>query len=104
MTNAGYRCVEASNGAEAVQLYEEEAPDAVLMDLEMPIMDGIGALRAIRTEDPHAQIAMLSQYGSRATVELAKEYGAVDYILKTASNQEVLDCVRSLLGERALVS
>ena len=101
MANAGYRCIEATNGAEAVQLYEAEAPDAVLMDLEMPVMDGIGALRAIREDDPSARIAMLSQYGSRAAVELAKEFGAVDYILKTASNQDVLNCVRTLLREPA---
>ena len=99
LTNAGYRCIEASDGGDAVEKYGTEQPDAVLMDLELPVMDGIAALREIRADYPDAQVAMLSAYGSPNAVELAMAYGAVDYVVKTASSAAILQCVSTLLKE-----
>ena len=99
LSSAGYRCLEASDGTRAVELFEIEAPDAALMDLEMPGMDGVLALQEIRRLHPHARVAMFSVYGNGASRDLALSYGAVDYVLKGASNDRVLQCVRGLLGE-----
>ncbi len=99
LASAGYQCLEASDGTRAVALFEIEAPDAVLMDLEMPGMDGVLALQEIRRLHPHAKVAMFSVYGNGASRDLALSYGALDYLLKGASNDRVLQCVRGLLGE-----
>lgn len=97
VTNAGFRCIEAANGQDAVDKYGEEQPDVVLMDLNLPIMNGIEALEEIRADYPDAKIAMLTAYNSRNTMELAKTHGAADYLAKTASNAAILQCVGSLL-------
>ena len=99
LTNAGYRCIEAADGGEAVQKYDAESPDAVLMDLNLPVMDGIAALQEIRADYPDAKIAMLSAYGSHNATELARAHGAVDFVVKTASSATILQCVSTLLRE-----
>ncbi len=99
LSSAGYDCLEARDGLAAVSMYETEHPDAVLMDVKMPRLDGMGALAAILEDDPDAQVAMLSVYGSMAATLLALEAGAVDYVLKTDPGKRILDCVRNMLGE-----
>ena len=99
LSAAGYDCLEARDGVVAVSMYETEQPDAVLMDIEMPRLDGMGALEAILQDDPDAKVAMLSVYGSKAATQLALESGAMDYVLKTDPGKRILECVRHMLGE-----
>lgn len=80
---AGWEIVgEAASGAQAVELYRECKPDLVTMDIVMPIMDGIDALRAIRQEDPHARICMVSAINQREKLSECIELGAIDFIVK----------------------
>ncbi|MBQ1843930.1 MAG: response regulator, partial [Lachnospiraceae bacterium] len=69
LTKNGYNVVgEAENGVKAIEMYKETKPDLVLMDITMPEMDGIGALKGIRSEDPNANVIMCSAMGQQAMV------------------------------------
>lgn len=74
--------VECSNGTEAVNVFDAELPDWVLMDIELPGMDGLTALRAIRLKHPNARIAIVTQYDSDFLREDAAEAGATAFISK----------------------
>src|SRR5437867_7281582 len=79
---AGHQVVEAENGKEGVRLYEQIRPDAVLLDVSMPVMDGLAALLRIRTLDPQARVAMLTSEGQMETVVEARRLGARDFVVK----------------------
>src|SRR5262245_15907569 len=81
--------IEASNGLEAVDLYRREKPDLVLLDVNMPILDGIGTLREIRKIDPDAVVVMLTSLANRQTVEESIELGASNYIRKDTPKDEI---------------
>jgi two-component system chemotaxis response regulator CheY len=81
--------LEASDGAIAVKLYAEEKPDLVLLDVNMPNMDGIQALAEIRRLDPDALVIMLTSLANRQTVEECVRLGAVDYIRKDTPRDEL---------------
>ncbi|HEX2924577.1 MAG TPA: response regulator, partial [Chloroflexota bacterium] len=68
LTENGYQVVEAENGVQAIKQYQSHKPDAVLMDITMPEMDGLTALKEIRKLDPNAKIAMVTAMGQQATV------------------------------------
>lgn len=89
----GHEVIEASNGAEAVTLYEQQRPDLVLMDITMPEMDGISALRAIRDKDPDAKVIMCSALGQERTVIEAIKSGAKDFIVKPFQPERVIEAV-----------
>jgi two-component system, chemotaxis family, chemotaxis protein CheY len=80
---------EAANGAEAVAIFEREKPDLVLLDVNMPVMDGLEALRRIRELDPEAPVVMLTSMTTRQAVEGALELGAANYIRKDSSKEEI---------------
>jgi DNA-binding NarL/FixJ family response regulator len=80
----------AANGAEAVALCRERAPDVVLMDLEMPVLDGIEATRAIRALDPGIAVLVLTSFADRRRIMGALDAGAVGYLLKDASAEDVV--------------
>lgn len=82
--------VEAADGEAAVAAFQRESPDLVLMDVHLPRMNGIEALKAIRTLDPNAIVIMLTSAVSRQTVEAAMAYGAVNYIRKDASREKII--------------
>lgn len=88
--------LEAENGEEAVQKFIEHRPDLVLMDITMPVMDGITALRKIREIDPNAKIVMCSAMGQKEMVLEAVQAGARDFILKPFQNDRVIESVRKL--------
>lgn len=94
-----YRVVEASNGREAVEKYEKERPDVVLMDIMMPVMGGIDAIREIKKIDPKAKIVAITAYaGSKG--EKVLEAG-VDVILrKPFTRKEVIRVVEELTRSR----
>jgi NarL family two-component system response regulator LiaR len=96
---------EASNGAEAVRLCDEVQPDVVLMDLVMPVMDGIDATRAIRQAHSHIQVVALTSFHERELVHGALQAGAVGYLLKNAPIDELAAAVRNArLGKPSLAA
>ncbi|MNS09268.1 Chemotaxis protein CheY [compost metagenome] len=85
---------EATNGLEAILRYKELAPDLVTMDITMPEMDGIAAVKQIKKMDPNARVIMCSAMGQQAMVLEAIQAGARDFIVKPFQADRVLDAVR----------
>lgn len=104
LTDAGLTVVgEAGDGAEAVAYASRHPVDVVLMDLHMPRLDGVGAIRALREVAPDVRVIVLSTYVSEADVVPAIEAGAAGYLLKDASRTELVDGVRAAArGEHVL--
>ena len=99
LTKAGYTEIyEAEDGAIAVEKYNEIKPDLVLMDITMPNMDGLEALKAIRASDPGANVVMCSAMGQETMVIDAIRSGAKDFIVKPFKPDRVLKTVTSILG------
>lgn len=99
LTEHGYEVVgEAQNGAEAVKLYSELKPDLVTMDITMPEMDGIQALKAIKAEDGGAKVVMCTAMGQKSMVVEAIQSGASDFIVKPFQPDRVLEAVGKLLA------
>jgi two-component system chemotaxis response regulator CheY len=90
---------EAENGIEAVEMYKEHKPDIVTMDIVMPEMTGIEALREIMNLDPEANIIMCSALGQDSLVMEALDAGARDFIVKPFQPEKVLEVVVRILGE-----
>ncbi|MGH9300903.1 MAG: response regulator transcription factor [Acidimicrobiales bacterium] len=84
---------EAADGQAAVDLAEELRPDVVLMDISMPVLDGIAATRIIRTNWPEVQVVMLTMHSDEELLRQAIGAGAAGYLVKDASAQEVVDIV-----------
>lgn len=84
---------EASNGREAVEQFREHRPDVTLMDLKMPEMDGIDAIRQIRREFPNARIVVLTTYRGDAEALQALRAGAQGYLLKSALRKELIETI-----------
>jgi DNA-binding NarL/FixJ family response regulator len=95
---------EATNGSEAIERFAELKPDVTLMDLQMPEMNGIDALRAIRAKHPDARVIMLTTYKGDAQALAALKGGAAGYLLKTALRRELLDTIRSVHAGRRHVT
>lgn len=94
---------EAGDGVEAVNLAETLKPDIVLMDLRMPVMDGVAALGEIKAHSPQVQVLVLTTYDSDADILPAIEAGAAGYLLKDSSRQELYDGIRAAArGETVL--
>lgn len=82
--------IEAANGADAVEIYRREQPDLVLLDVNMPILDGIATLRELKKIDPDAVVVMLTSLANRQTVEEALELGASNYLRKDTPKDEIV--------------
>jgi DNA-binding NarL/FixJ family response regulator len=94
---------EASNGREAIQQFRAHHPDVTLMDLQMPEMNGLDAMIAIRGEFPEARIIVLTTYVGDVQVLRALKAGARGYLLKNSLHKELLETIRSVhAGKRAL--
>lgn len=99
LTKNGYEVVgEAENGIVAVEKYKETNPDLVTMDITMPEMDGITAVREIRKINPAANIIMCSAMGQQAMVIDAIQAGAKDFIVKPFQPDRVIEAVRKAIG------
>ena len=99
LTKNGYNIAgEAENGAKAVEKYAELKPDLVLMDITMPEMDGIEALKKIKASDPGASVIMCSAMGQQAMVIEAIQNGAKDFIVKPFQADRVLEAVKKVIG------
>ncbi|MBE6014911.1 MAG: response regulator [Lachnospiraceae bacterium] len=95
----GYEVVgEGVNGLDAVDKYNELKPDLVLMDITMPEMDGLQALKKIREGDAEAKVIMCSAMGQQAMVIEAIQSGAKDFIVKPFQPDRVLEAVKKVLG------
>jgi two-component system, chemotaxis family, chemotaxis protein CheY len=94
----GYEVVEAENGALAVERYKEVKPDVVLMDITMPEMDGLTALKQIRAFDPKARVVMLTALGQESVVLEAIKSGARDFVVKPFERERVLSAITKLLS------
>ncbi|UUZ86937.1 response regulator [Paenibacillus sp. P26] len=91
----GYEtAAEAGNGVEALSLYEEVQPDLVTMDITMPEMDGITALKEIKAQHPDAKIMMVSAMGQQALLIQAVSMGACDFIVKPFNKDRVRDALK----------
>jgi DNA-binding NarL/FixJ family response regulator len=94
---------EAANGREAIQQFRTHRPDVTLMDLQMPEMSGLDAIRAILGEFPDARIIVLTTYAGDVQVLRALKAGACGYLLKEALHREVLETIRAVhAGKKAL--
>ena len=99
LTKNGYSIAgEAENGARAVEKYVETQPDLVLMDITMPEMDGIQALKKIKEVDPNASVVMCSAMGQQAMVIESITAGAKDFIVKPFQADRVIEAVKTVVG------
>lgn len=88
---------EAADGMQAVETYNDIKPDLVLMDITMPNMDGLEALKAIKSKDPNANIVMCSAMGQESMVIDAIKSGAKDFIVKPFKPDRILKTVSSIV-------
>ena len=91
---------EASDGMEAVQFHRQYKPDITTMDITMPKIEGIQAVRLIREEEPLARIIMVTAIGQRAIITEAIEAGAADFIVKPFEPAKVLETISKVLGNK----
>jgi two-component system chemotaxis response regulator CheY len=83
------RIMEASNGSLAIELYKKEQPDLVMLDVNMPVMDGLETLRALKEINPDCVVIMLTSLANRQTIDQAAALGAANYIRKDAPAEEI---------------
>lgn len=95
----GYEVIEAANGQDGVDKYKAEKPDLVLMDITMPIMDGISAVEEIKKIDSNANIVMVSALGQQTMILKSVKAGAKDFIVKPYQPEKVLAAVSRVIKE-----
>lgn len=98
LTEHGYEVAEAENGQDALAKYQTYRPDLVLMDITMPVMDGITATREIKSLDPSAKIVMVSALGQQTMVIEAIKAGAKDFVVKPFEPEKILTTVKKFIG------
>ena len=99
LTKNGYNVAgEAENGMKAVEKFKEVNPDLVLMDITMPEMDGIQALKEIKEIDANANVIMCSAMGQQAMVIESIQAGAKDFIVKPFQAERVIEAVKKVVG------
>ena len=104
LEDAGFEVVgEADNGADGITMAEELRPHVVLMDVSMPVVDGITATRRMRSRAPDSHVVVLTMHADSDLVEKARAAGATGYLLKDASGEEVVQAVRRAMeGQRTI--
>lgn len=99
LSKNGYsNIIEAADGEIACNMYQEEKPDLIIMDITMPNKTGIEALREIKSMDPNAKVVMCSAMGQESMVVEAIKLGALDFIVKPFKPERILQIVGKLLG------
>jgi two-component system NarL family response regulator len=95
---------EANNGLEAVELWRAHRPDVALVDLRMPVLDGVGVVTQVRLMDPTARVVILTTYDTEEDIYQGIRAGARGYLLKDARRNEVLDAIRRVHAGETLLS
>ncbi len=94
----GHEVIEAEDGAEAVEAYKKHKPDAVLLDITMPVMDGMEALKEILELDPDAKVAMVTAMGQQQVIMEAIKMGAKDFVVKPFDADRIQTALWKLVG------
>ncbi len=94
----GHEVLEAEDGAQAVEMFKEHSPDAVLLDITMPVMDGLEALKQIISIDPAAKIAMVTAMGQQQVIMEAIKAGAKDFVVKPFDATRIEEALWKLVG------
>jgi len=97
-----YECLEAASGPDGIEAIRRDAPDAVLLDIKMPGMDGLEALQAIRSKDAHTPVLMISGHGDIPTAVEAIQKGAYDFLEKPLESERVLTALRNAIERKRL--
>ena len=95
---------EATNGAEAVEAFRAHRPDITLLDLRMPVMEGVEAVRQIREIDPRARVIVLTTYDTDDEIARALKAGAKAYVLKDISADDLIGCIRDVLAGKTYLA
>ena len=95
---------EAANGVEAIAAFEQFRPDVTLVDLRMPIMEGVEAVRQIRARDPRARVIVLTTYDTDDEISRALKAGAKAYVLKDISADQLIGCIRDVLAGKTYLA
>jgi len=95
---------EAANGLEAVEAYDRYRPDITLLDLRMPVMEGVEAVRQIRERDPNARVIVLTTYDTDHDIARALKAGAKAYILKDISADDLINCIHDVLAGKTYLA
>jgi two-component system NarL family response regulator len=95
---------EAGNGVEAVAAYERHHPDVTLLDLRMPVMDGVEVVRRIRALEPRARVIVLTTYDTDDEIARALKAGAKAYVLKDISADDLVACIRDVLAGKTYLA
>ena len=95
---------EAGDGAEALAAYEQHKPDVTLLDLRMPIMEGVEVVRRIRERDPRALVIVLTTYDTDDEISRALKAGAKAYVLKDISADALVGCIRDVLAGKTYLA
>jgi DNA-binding NarL/FixJ family response regulator len=95
---------EAGNGLEAVEAFERHRPDVTLLDLRMPVMEGVEAVRQIRERDPEARVIVLTTYDTDDEITRALRAGAKAYVLKDISADALVECIREVLAGKTYLA
>ena len=98
----GYECAEAGSGPDGLEALRREAPDAVLLDIKMPAMDGLETLQSARARDKHTPILMISGHGDIPTAVEAIHKGAYDFLEKPLESERVLTALRNAIERKRL--
>lgn len=97
LEGGGHKVREARNAQEALDIFKKEGADVITMDIVMPETDGIETVKRLRDADPKVRIIMVSALGHQKTVMRALEAGAMDFIMKPFTSDDVLESVRAVL-------
>jgi two-component system NarL family response regulator len=95
---------EAGNGVEALEAYDRYHPDVTLLDLRMPVMEGVETVRQIRERDPLARVIVLTTYDTDEEISRALKAGAKAYVLKDISADDLIGCIREVLAGKTYLA
>lgn len=98
LSEDGYEVAEAENGETGIQKYKEEAPDLVTMDITMPVMDGLEALKKIREYDSEAKVIMVTAAGQESKIMEAVKHGAAEFITKPFEKDKILETIQKVVN------
>jgi DNA-binding NarL/FixJ family response regulator len=95
---------EAENGRDALAAYEAHRPDVTLLDLRMPVMEGVEVVRQLRERDPQARVIILTTYDTDDEISQALKAGAKAYVLKDIAAEDLVSCIRSVLAGKTYIA